>query len=273
MADGCYARHPAPPDLGGYVEALWTAEASHGAVPSREILIPNGRPALVVALGDPGTRHDPLTGTAHPNDGVLFGITTRPYVLEQSGRSSYAGAQLAPWGLAALLPRERLVDTFLPLASWLGAAEAARLADDLRGREPGRARAGGLAAFVAARLTPIAPGTLEALRAAVGLVDAAHGAVGVAGLAGKAGVSYSTLYRLFTANLGLPPKRYCELIRYYHGVGALLRGGDAGRALAGYYDQAHAARDFKRFTGVSASSFKRIHHGIARLMHQPDPAA
>jgi AraC-like DNA-binding protein len=38
-------------------------------------------------------------------------------------------------------------------------------------------------------------------------------------------------------------------------------------SLHGYYDQAHAARDFKRYTGVTASSFQQINNGIARLMH------
>jgi AraC-like DNA-binding protein len=46
-------------------------------------------------------------------------------------------------------------------------------------------------------------------------------------------------------------------------------------SLHGYYDQAHAARDFKRYTGVSATSFLAVQNGIAALMHgrsvQDDP--
>jgi AraC-like DNA-binding protein len=56
---------------------------------------------------------------------------------------------------------------------------------------------------------------------------------------------------------------------------AIARSGSGGPAdaaatlsvLHGYYDQAHAARDFKRYTGVSARSFLAVQNGIAALMH------
>jgi AraC-like DNA-binding protein len=40
--------------------------------------------------------------------------------------------------------------------------------------------------------------------------------------------------------------------------------------LAGYADQAHAARDFSRFTGMAASRFRDTHDGIAALMARTD---
>ena len=44
-----------------------------------------------------------MTGATSPNSAVLFGITTRPYVLSQTGTSRYVGAELKPWGVAALV--------------------------------------------------------------------------------------------------------------------------------------------------------------------------
>ncbi|MEU4604263.1 DUF6597 domain-containing transcriptional factor [Kribbella sp. NPDC023972] len=154
-----YLRVPPPDEQRDVVEHYWMVEAPGSADVRREILIPNGRPALAIALAEPGRRHDPVTGTEWINDASLFGIMTRPHVLTQSGPSSYAGVEFKPWGVAAL---------------------------------------------------------------------------GVAG-----------------GLLGGPSDAAATLA-----------------ALHGYYDQAHAARDFKRYTGVSASSFREVQHGIAALMHE-----
>lgn len=40
-------------------------------------------------------------------------------------------------------------------------------------------------------------------------------------------------------------------------------------ALAGYADQSHASREFSRFTGMTASTFRDTYDGIARLMARP----
>lgn len=263
-----------PPDAAGraYVEHFWMVEAPDTGAPKREILIPNGRPALVVCLGEPGARHDPLTGDRQPNGDVVFGITTRPYVLEQDGPSSHVGAQLTPWGLAALLRHDRLVDEFLPLGQLVGEGARARLRRDLAAQPFGQPRALTLAAFLQERIVPLEPATQAALSTAVAAVDATGGQVTVAELAARLQVSYSSAYRLFKDHLGVSPKRFCEITRYYLFVGRLLEAahGDSVALLAslnGYYDQAHAARSFRRFTGVSASDFRRLHNGIAQLMH------
>ncbi len=245
--------------------------------PRREILIPNGRPAVVLNLGTPGVRHDPLTGTSHPNDGVVFGISTRPYVLEQSGASSYVGAQLTPWGLAALMTRARLVDEFLPVREWLGVHVVDDLVRRLGAQGFGQPRVDVLVGFLEKRISPIERGALLLLRSAVVAIDEARGVMTVADLSAGLGVSYSALYRLCRQYLGVGPKQFCEITRYYHFAGGLLEqaGWDSRALLAslhGYYDQAHAARAFKRFTGVSATSFAKINNGIARLMHSSSAA-
>jgi AraC-like DNA-binding protein len=244
-------------------------EADGAAEPRREILIPNGRPALAIALAEPGLRHDPMTGAASTNDAVLFGVTTRPFVLSQTGASSYVGAELKPWGIAALLPSERLVDRFLSVDEWAGAGTATGLRRELRGLAFGPARADGLASFLADRLRPVP--RVDMLAAAVGAIEESRGSLPVRAIAERVGSPYSSLYRIFTGGIGVSPKRFSEITRYFHFVGGLLEGRpDAATLLAalhGYYDQAHAARDFKRFTGVSAGSFRQWQHGIAALMH------
>ncbi|WP_328328060.1 helix-turn-helix domain-containing protein [Kribbella sp. NBC_00382] len=106
---------------------------------------------------------------------------------------------------------------------------------------------------------------------AVALLEDSGGSAAVGELADSIGVSYSSLYRVFVAATGIGPKQFGEIVRYFRFVGGLLDGpADATAVLAalhGYYDQAHAARDFKRYTGVSATSFRAVQNGIAALMH------
>jgi AraC-like DNA-binding protein len=264
-----YQRFAPSDDLVGLVEHLWLVEGAEHPEPHDEILIPNGRPGLAVALGDPGTRHDPVTRTAWPNQAAIFGIMTRPHLLSQTGVSSYAGAELTPWAVRALGLAALLVDDVLPLDGWVGAEATAELASALRSEPFGTARAGVLVGFLRDRWVEV-PGRVLVERA-VRFIDEHHGRVTVADTAAATGTSYSTLYRLFVRTVGIGPKQYAEIIRYYRFVGGLLNGpADAAATLAalhGYYDQAHAARDFKRYTGVSATSFRAVQNGIAALMH------
>ncbi len=264
-----YQRFAPPEDLAGLVEHFWLVEGADHQEPHDEILIPNGRPGLAVALGEPGTRHDPVTLAAWPNAAALFGVMTRPHVLTQTGVSSYAGAELTPWAVRALGLTPSLVDDVLPLDEWVGAEATFELVAALRMEPFGTTRAGRLAEFLRSRWVDV-PGRALVERA-IRFIDEQHGRVTVAETAAAAGTSYSTLYRTFVRTVGIGPKQYAEIIRYYRFVGGLIAGpADAAAtlsALHGYYDQAHAARDFKRYTGVSATSFRAVQNGIAALMH------
>ncbi|HZX06728.1 AraC family transcriptional regulator [Kribbella sp.] len=258
-----YQRFAVPERLRGVVGHVWMVESPPLAEVRREILIPNGRPGLAIALADPGTRHDPLTRAEWVNAASVFGVMTRPNVLGQVGTSSYVGVEFAPWGLAAFgLPP--LVDDVREVGDWVGG-----LVGELRAVPFGAERAERLAGFLAARLTgvEVPQVVVEAVRA----IDELRGRVAVAEVVRRCGTSYSTLYRLFRRSVGIGPKQYAEIIRYYDFVGGLLGGpADAAAtlsALHGYYDQAHAARDFKRYTGVSATTFLAVQNGIAALMH------
>lgn len=263
-----YQRFPAPDALTGVIDHVWLVDSAPLPSLRQEILIPNGRPGLAVALADPGTRHDPVTRAEWPNAASVFGLMTRPQVIGQVGTSSYAGVEFTPWGLAALgLPP--LVDEVRQLTDWVGLDTTEGLVAELRSAPFGPARAERLAGFLAARTTDTSapPIVAEAVRA----VDELRGQVAVADVVRRCATSYSTLYRVFRKYVGIGPKQYAEIIRYYHFVGGLLGGpADAAAtlsALHGYYDQAHAARDFKRYTGVSATSFLAVQNGIAALMH------
>lgn len=272
-ADFHYERFAPSPALAGYVEHFWIVNATTGEVARRDILIPNGRPTILLCLGDPGVRLDPRDGRRQPNGSALNGIGTRPVILEQSGHSRYLGAQLTPFGLAGFVP-ESLIDAAMPLAAWLGANEAATLLTAVRQAEFGRPAARTFERALEARFTALAPPRFGRLQRAVAAIDAARGMIDVVELCRQCEVGYDRLYRDFRDAVGLPPKQLIAITRYQNFVGQLLvaspgTGGLAQLALMqGYYDQAHASREFRKFTGVTQLTFRDTLNGIARLMHR-----
>ncbi|WP_421950381.1 helix-turn-helix domain-containing protein [Pelagibacterium sp.] len=262
-----YQTFPPPAELADIVEHFWAVENPVALDRHREILVPNGRPTLLVCLGQAGVR---LAPDALPLDNAsnIAGPLTRPIVLEQSGVSSYAAAQLHPWGLSAF-SSGTLVDAILPMDKFVGSAEVSRLSTSCREAPFGPSRVAPIADLLMGLRKPLA---LRRIREAVEIVDAEGGQIDVGDLTGAMGIGYDALYRLFKAMTGLSPKQYIGIIRHYHFTGVLLKGEFGSLALLanmeGYYDQAHAAKEFKRFTGVGQAEFKRRLNGIAQLMHK-----
>lgn len=76
-------------------------------------------------------------------------------------------------------------------------------------------------------------------------------------LAQRIGLSQSALERRFRRIVGASPRKFASLVRLQH----VLRLRDAGidwttiAHAAGYFDQSHFIKDFKRFTGLAPASF------------------
>lgn len=273
LPEGLYYERFAPtPALASYVEHLWVVRGPPLAETRQEILIPNGRPTVLCCLADPGSRLHIRSGTRTPNSSNLGGLITEPLILEQRGRSIYAAAQLTPWGLGALVPGRALVDETMPFDGWAGTAAAEALEAAMAETNLGEPTVRMLETFLLSRLKPLPPTVIGRLRAAIAVVEEAEGMIEVEQLVLRLGTTYAALYRLFKARVGVSPKQFISITRYYRLVGGLLSGNMAGglaqlALMQGYYDQAHASKDFRRFTGVSQTEFRRTLNGIAMLMH------
>lgn len=83
--------------------------------------------------------------------------------------------------------------------------------------------------------------------------------VSLAALAAEAAVSPFHFVRLFRAATGLPPHRFVMELRVAHAKRLLRAGGGMNLteigAAAGFFDQAHFTRTFKRFVGVAPTRF------------------
>ena len=95
-----------------------------------------------------------------------------------------------------------------------------------------------------------------------------QGTSGVRALAREAGMPERTLQRRFVAEVGVGPKAYQRVVRFrrvFALVSAAPEGGLAAAAhRAGYYDQAHLTRDFRRFAGAPPRAFFRSNPALAQ---------
>lgn len=87
-------------------------------------------------------------------------------------------------------------------------------------------------------------------------LDASGGQIDIARLAREAALSTRQLERLCLAATGVSPKWLARVTRFQTALAAVQRGGATLAAIAqqtGYADQAHLAREFRRFTGLAPS--------------------
>jgi len=266
MAALQYRRISPDPRLVGTVEHYWVVVAPADAA-VRAVLIPNGRATVQFCLGEPGHRLRFGSESAEENADVFLPVTTEPLVLVQSGPSHYVGVQFTPWGAATVWPDAPRDPT--PIGE-LAADRPTRAALT---EDPGVA----LDLWLLTESSDDAGSVgRDLVVAAISLVDQDVGELTVAGLAAALGVSTVTLYRAFRRWVGTSPKEYLSVRRYHRFTSELLaqsRGDSSAMlaAAAGYADQAHAAREFRRHTGMTASAFRDRLDGIAEMMFREMP--
>ena len=270
-----YEERPAPASIAAAVECVWsvTDRAARADRPP-DRLLPDGRPELIVHVADCYARFVDGRSICQPA-AFLAGTLSRPWLVQAPARVATIGVRFRPGGITALfggslagtadreVPLGELPAPFMDLVAAIRRARGhvARL----------RAAEAWLVAWVAARRQPLAPaGCAPAVRA----IHRARGRVSVDRVAAAAAMTRRRLERLFRRETALTPKQYIRIVR----LNGLLRSleGDARERLvdlaidAGYFDQAHMARDFKALTARRASARRRDDGELAVHLTRPE---
>lgn len=252
-----------PPSLRRYVESIWFAR---GRIPyPRERIAPTGSTVAVVVLGDP-IRETAAGGDAEPflaRTGFLIGPHDRPVVNEPTGETHCVGIVSTPVGARALFGvapaavRGQVIDleSSWPAATGLRSALLACVDPET------------MLDLVERTLRPQVAGERAALDRCERAVAAleADPRRSIAELAASLGVSHGHLDREFTDVVGLSPRAVSRVLR----VRALLARLDVYASVdwtslaaeAGWFDQSHFIRDFKRHTGVTPSAYVAAQRG------------
>jgi AraC-like DNA-binding protein len=248
---------PHPPLL-GIVQEYWEVEGR--LTPFRERVLPNGYTEIMVNLGPP---HQLLTsaGTSVWERAWYSGLHERAIFIESLQGTHLVSARLHPLGAFRLLGPAiaQLVNSVVDLETVLG-LPAQELRSLLLASDSADQRFAHLERFLEQRvLAGVVPSELvcEAARR----IEEAHGNLRIASIPADLGVSRKQLWLRFTRELGLSPKAYAGLQRFVWTLARLREctGVDWSQlaAAAGYSDQAHLVRDFRRAAFASPTEFLR----------------
>jgi AraC-like DNA-binding protein len=251
-----YREYPPGPHLSAVVECLWTLEGhARDLAGAIQPVLPDGRPELVVHLGDPFDRIGEGGGLERQPDVIFAGQLSRQLVLRPTGRMSVLGVRFRPYGAAAFVrePQHRLVGLTLDAGDL--SASVAVIADVVRHSARSLQEA---VTLMQERLAPVTTTAAIDRRVvqAVAAIARSGGTLAIDDLAGRLDTTRRHLERLFLRSVGLPPKRLARITRFQRALAALEgAGGGARGALAahacGYADQAHFIRDFRELAGCA----------------------
>ena len=222
MPELTYERFKPSSPLSPYVEHFWLVSAPGEERPRREILIPNGRPMLLLSFARPSTRIDPVTNERVSNANALAGISTQPFVIEQFGESRYLGVQFKPYGLSPFVRGTRLVNQLMPITQWLGEPQAAQLMNGLLASDFGQGCAEALDIYLQSKMVTVEHSHIWTLETAVDRMEQVGGQLKIEELAEELGIQYAMFYRIFRNYVGIRPKQFLDIVRYYSFVGSLL---------------------------------------------------
>lgn len=248
-----FVERPAPASLADVVQGFWGVRM---VPPYRhERIFPTPALHLIVNGGDPYRVVD-ASGSVHTVVRVFAsGLQTSALRHELPAGIDNVGARLHPDAARTfgLDPRGLAGHVVEVSAQW---PELARLAVDLPGltlAEAGQR----LEATLVARRSGIPD---PAVRRFVGatLDDPTRP---VPALAVLAGLGQDALLDSVRAGIGVTPKGFADLVRFDRFVDLTGRAADRGWAAlaveAGFYDQSHLIRVFRRFTGLTPAAYVR----------------
>jgi AraC-like DNA-binding protein len=248
-----YLAHQPGPPLADYVANMW-AMRDMPAHPTERI-VPSGSLELVVNLDKDAVRiYDPRRTAWQQFSGtVVSGAYRRFFVIDTRDHASIVGVHFRPGGAWAFLgvPPGELADRHVDLETLWGSS-AFELRDRLCAAATATDRFAVLETALVLRLAgfhhghPAVPFALNEL---------GRPGVTVGEVAASVDLSRRRLIEVFTAEVGMTPKRLSRVLRFQR-ASTLARSGTTvdwarlARA-CGYFDQSHLIHDVSEFAGTS----------------------
>ncbi|WP_088319371.1 AraC family transcriptional regulator [Kineosporia sp. R_H_3] len=252
-----YEERPAPAGLEAAVARLWYLEMPR--VRAFEKILPLPYVHLIFNLSDPYLVHDRAGVATQVDDAFVSGIQSEYLVIASPPTIRHVGAELRAGGLGLLTdaPGGSVAGAVVPAATVMaGAGDLARALRAAAG--PDQALDLLTAAMAQRGAGWVADPVVEATLAAVH--DDARLQLGAT--AARAGVSHRTLVTRFRRAAGVTPREYAQIWRFHRFVTALQHqplppDWAALAPEAGYYDQPHVVRAFRRFSGWTPTEYLR----------------
>ena len=244
-------------DFAGIVKEYW--EVKGRLSPFREALLPNGFVEIMFNLGPP---HRVFEGNSMGlwERSWFSGLQERSIFIESLEGTHLVSIRLHPLGATRMLGdvAPSAANSIVDLDVLIG-GEASELRDELLAAESPSARFVVLEAFLRARSSAVAIPAF--VRDAVERIESSHGSLRVADLHEELGVSRKHLAVSFARYVGISAKAYAQIQRFLWTLEQLRNSTDVEwsrlAAEAGYSDQSHLVRDFRRVGAASPTEYLR----------------
>ena len=266
-----YREFPPHPALAGHVQCIWLFEAAPGeSAEDTQRIVPDGHPEMLLHFGD--RFHEVHGDKSIVQSRLIFaGQISKPLLLKPGTCAGVVGVRFRSAGARALLgmPMAEQTDARLDLMDVWGSVGAS-LFDQIYCAADNHARVALVERFLLRRLAGSRIPTDAAISACVAALRASDGGISVDALARIGNLSARQLERRFLNEVGIPPRLLASILRFRRVFDLFEQpqaGGWVEAALsAGYFDQAHMNRDFKRFAGVQPRAFYRGLGGLSAAM-------
>lgn len=268
-----YVEFPPRADLAHIIKCVWNYEAAADETSARpERIVPDGNPELVVHYGEPFAEITPEHGKRRQPRVFLMGQITTPLTLDANqGMAGVVGVRFHANGARALIgaAMDELTNRHVSMSDVVPRAADALL-DQIARAASAVARAEIIQSFAAGLVAENRRFQDPAVDRWTARLARAGGRLSVAELAREASLSTRQLERRFLSQVGIAPRDYANIIRFRSVFDLLTAGGRADWATlatdAGYFDQSHLSRDFRRFLGCSPSAFLSQLRGLSAVL-------
>ncbi|PCI60184.1 MAG: hypothetical protein COB37_10060 [Kordiimonadales bacterium] len=254
-----------------FVECLWILELDT-AVSEIERILPDGKAELILHYEGTTEELDECSGTWHRQGQLVFAGQRRKWLqIKPSGKSGMLGVRFTPIGAMHVLRSSMggTADQILDLTAWSAQTKASLIERICEAPSPA-ARVLCMVHFLEQLLSETEPDLLVA--AAAKHIEDVGGNHSQTSMLSFLETTERQLERRFANTLGTSPKRYARTIRFQRTLQVL----ENARASSltdialnhGFFDQSHFIRDFKEFSGLSPTAYRRSTHAMNDFLHQ-----
>ncbi|MBL8525175.1 MAG: helix-turn-helix transcriptional regulator [Betaproteobacteria bacterium] len=270
-----YTELPPHQSLAHLIRCIWVFDASgvSGNGEDTQRIVPDGHPELVLHYGDRFAEISDDNIATTQSRLVFAGQISRQLVLRPGTNAGVIGVRFHPAGARALLGMAMVENTDMRLdLTSVWARDSEHLLDEVHSAGDVFAKVRVVEKFLMQRLSQSRIAPDAAVAHCVNLLRNASTTLTIDDLAAQSGLSSRQLERRFLHEVGIPPRLLASIFRFRRLFDAVEQeeaspGRWAGAAFAaGYFDQAHMIRDFKRFAGQPPQAFYRSLNGLSAAM-------
>jgi len=240
-------------DLGRFIEHYWFVTHAPGEhVDLRVDVFVDGRADLIFNFGAPYQRQVRGGAAREIAASNLDAQRLEPIRIVQSGAVRTIGARFRLGGLGPFVRSQlrAITGACVPPSDIFG--EDARVLEDALRRGTDLDEGARLLDAFFRRQLALEP-AYQSFARALAALEASHGSATVEQISSTIGGSSRRTERLFARYLGIAPKVLGRVLRFQGALKALMRDPQVPLAevavAAGYFDQAHFVKDFRRMTG------------------------